>query len=44
MAIHVWIRKMIVHHNDKAQEDLDTEFRQVMASPVQMKIAIWGTV
>jgi trk system potassium uptake protein len=44
ISIHTWMRKRITHRNDVAQKALETDVQDVVSSPVQTKIAIYGTI
>jgi Trk-type K+ transport system membrane component len=42
--IHTWLRKKTTHRNDAAQKALEQDVKDVVASPLQTKIALWGTL
>lgn len=44
IAIHAFIRRKMVSHNDRVQRALDEDVAGVVASPVQTRVAIAGSI
>jgi trk system potassium uptake protein len=44
IALHARLRRNLVHHNDLVQRALDEDVADVVASPVQTRLVIFGTV
>jgi trk system potassium uptake protein len=44
IAIHAFMRRKLVRHKDEIQRLLDEDVQGVVASPVQTKVAIWGSL
>lgn len=44
IVIHTWLRKKITHRSDVAQKALEQDVKDVVASPVQTRVALWGTL
>ncbi len=44
ITIHTALRKAFFHPHDAKQKKLDDDIKGIVASPVQTKVAIWGTI
>lgn len=44
IAIHIYLRKYFIRKDDKEQKELTKNLHSVSASPVQLRVAIWGTL
>jgi trk system potassium uptake protein TrkH len=44
IAIHLYIRKKIIHKRDHVQKNLEEQVAGVVASPLQTRVAILGTI